>query len=90
MSDFPKIKCDTIGYRKGYIAVTPGIHAGCINIESWDVHADVDLAEMDIFNGDFSDDAFRGNTEIEMNIEEARELVKQMQAAIAILESGKA
>lgn len=77
-----KIKCNNIDYRKGYIEVTPGIHDRCVNIEVWEIHVDIDLAITDIDEDSFPGKAVIANTEIEMNIAEAEELVNALQLSI--------
>ena len=82
-----RIKCDNIEYRKGYIEVSPNVHEGCINLEAWDIHSEADLKNTDIDNDDFSDELVRANTEIEMSLFEAKELVAQLQKAIDDVQS---
>ena len=82
MTGSKMIKCNNVDYRKGYIEITPCIHEGCINIETWDIHVDVDLSTIEIGDDDFPEDGVTGNTEIEMNITEAEHLVTQLQMAI--------
>ena len=77
-----KIQCNMIGYRKGFVEVTPGIHDGCINLETWETHPDVDISNMDVADQQFPDDGITGNTELEMSIEAAEKLIGALQAAI--------
>ena len=77
-----KLKCDNIEYRKGYIEISPNIHNGYVNIETWGVDADVDLKTLDIDDENFQDDFITANTEIEMSIDEVEALVVQLQSAI--------
>ncbi|MBT8137966.1 MAG: hypothetical protein KJO54_13200 [Gammaproteobacteria bacterium] len=78
-----RIKCDTIGHRKGLIEITPGIHGKCINIETWSIHPDIDLSKRDIRDANFPDEGVTGNTEIELTAEQARSLIKMLQSALA-------
>lgn len=80
-----KIKCDNVDYQKGYIEVTHGIHGGCINIEAWDVQVDVDLSSIEIGDDDFPENGVTGNTEIEMSILEAEQLIAELQSAVTQL-----
>lgn len=80
-----KIKCDNVDYRKGYIEVSGDIHKGFINLETWTIHPDTDISVSDSAFGDLPDEAFTGNTEIELNIDEAQLLVNFLQEAIAKL-----
>jgi len=83
MDEPKKIKCDNVDYRKGYIEVTPGIHDNCINIETWDVHVDIDLSKIEIGDDDFPENGITGNTEIEMSVSEAELLISELQNAVA-------
>ena len=42
-----RLKCDSVPYRKGFIEVVGGIHDGCVNLESWVIHAERELDEID-------------------------------------------
>ena len=85
MEEPKKIKCNNVDYRKGYIEVTPGIHDGCINIEAWDVHVDVDILSIEISDDNFPENGVTGNTEIEMSISEAEQLIEELQSAVTQL-----
>lgn len=78
-------KCNEIRYRKGFIEVVGGIHDGCINLETWGIHPDVDISSIDRPGQTSSDDEITGNTELEMSVETAEALVKALQAAICEL-----
>ena len=56
-----RIKCDNVEYRKGFIEITAGIHAGCINLETWGIDGKVDLSKLDIRDAGFSEDGITGN-----------------------------
>lgn len=77
-----RIKCDNVGHRKGYVEITPGIHDGCINLETWSVREEVDLVRHDIRDAGFPDDGVTGNTEIELNLDQARALIRLLEQAI--------
>ena len=83
----PKIRCNVINYRKGFVEVTPGIHSGCINLETWEAHPDVDISNRDVTDEQFPDDGIVGNTELEMSIEAAEELIEALQAAICEMQA---
>ncbi len=78
-----KIKCNNVEYRKGFIEVIPNIHDGCINIETWDVHVDIDITNIELEDENFPEEGITNNTEIEMNVNEAEELVRRLKVAIA-------
>ncbi len=78
-----KIKCNNVEYRKGFIEVIPNIHDGCINIETWDVHVDIDITNIELEDENFPEEGVTNNTEIEMNVNEAEELVRRLKVAIA-------
>ena len=78
-----KIKCNNVEYRKGFIEVIPNIHDGCINIETWDVHVDIDITNIELEDENFPEEGVTNNTEIEMNVNEAEELIRRLKVAIA-------
>lgn len=82
-----KIKCNSVNYRKGYIEVSGDIHEGCINIETWNIHPDSDISGS-VFD-QLSDKAFLANTEIELSVDNAKELLKLLQEAITEAETLK-
>lgn len=85
MKKYQRIKINNVNYRKGYIEVYAGIHDTFINIESWDINPDIDLSKIDISDKDFPISGIAGNTELELNIQEAEELIRQLQSAISIV-----
>lgn len=40
-----RFKCNSISYRKGYIEVVADIHAGLINMETWNIHSELGITE---------------------------------------------
>jgi hypothetical protein len=82
MNDSKLIKCDHVNYRKGYIEIVPKIHKGCINIESWDIDTDYDISNIDIYDNQFPTDKVLANTEIELTIAQAEELINNLKWAI--------
>ena len=84
-----KFRCDTIYYRKGFVEITPGIHAGCINLECWQIQNDLDISGMDLLDQRIADEAITANVELELSVETAEALVVALQAAIhAVRASG--
>ena len=81
----PKIKCLDVRYRQGFVEVA-NVHAGCVNLEVWNAHPDTDLGDSSLES--IPDAAIVGNTEIELNVEEATHLVQLLHAAIAKAASG--
>lgn len=79
------IKCNSIEYRKGYIEVLGGIHTDCVNLEVWNIHPDVDITDIELGDDSMSDDAVISNTEIELTIEKAELLVRQLTEAIRVV-----
>jgi len=84
-----KIKCNSINYRKGFIEVLANIHSGCINIETWSIHPDADISEQGLVFNEIPYEYFTGNTEIELNLKNAEELLTSLQKAILELKTGK-
>ena len=90
MEDSTKIKCNVVSYRKGFIEVIPEIHPGCINIETWEIQSEINLEGIDFGDGQLPDSAFSANTEIEMGLPEAKQLVALLISAIEKIEAGDA
>ncbi|MEM1177744.1 MAG: hypothetical protein AAGM22_05335 [Acidobacteriota bacterium] len=66
--------------RQGFIELTPGIHPGCVNVETWHLGAESDLTGASWVT-DLSDTAPQlGNTEIELSVHEARRLAQALRA----------
>jgi hypothetical protein len=82
----PKIRCHDIRYRQGFIEVAPGIHAEHINLEVWNIHPDWDISETLFDDANLNDSAFVGNVELEINLQQAKELVARLQAGIREIE----
>jgi len=87
MESSAKIKCNAISYRKGFIEVLPEIHPGCINIETWEIQSKFDLDGVDFEDSQLPDSAFVANTEIEMGLPEAKQLVAVLLKAIEQIEA---
>lgn len=83
-----KIKCDNVNYRKGYIEVSSDIHKGYLNIEAWNIHPDVDISDNLSFD-QVDDEAFTGNIEIELNLENAKELFDELEKFLAKKRNGE-
>jgi hypothetical protein len=78
-----KIRSNVINYRKGFVEFTPLIHDGCINIETWHVHPDIDISSLDIGDGRFPDGGVIANTELELSIEAAEQMIEALQSGIS-------
>lgn len=77
-----QIKCDAVKYRQGFIEVA-NVHEGCINLEVWNVHPDINIATAaSVVSTSIADVDVIGNTEIELNIEQAKALVQLLEAWI--------
>ena len=78
-----KMKCNNIYYRKGYIEVISNIHDDCINLEVTTIHPDIDISNIELTDPEFPDNAVISNTEIEINIEEAKQLIEFLKSSIS-------
>lgn len=78
------IKCNAIAYRKGFIEVRGDIHKGCVNLEVWNIHPEVDITDIDLGSDLMPEGAVTGNTEIELPIEKAELLVQWLTEAIKV------
>lgn len=83
------VKCNVINYRKGFVEITHNIHDGCINLETWGVHPDVDITMTDIADASFPDAGITGNTELEMSVENTESLINALQAAVRSIQNGE-
>jgi hypothetical protein len=88
MTTTAAILCHGISYRQGFIEVRHGIHPGYVNIESWMVDSSVDVAGLDPSADGLSDPTVVANTELELSLASAHELVRQLQQAILLIENG--
>jgi hypothetical protein len=77
-----RLKCNSIGYRKGFIEVSANIHPGCINLETWDIESHVDISGIDIRDEDFPGATVQANSELELDVMTAEKLVEALQLAI--------
>ena len=77
-----RINCNNISYRKGYIEVVADVHEGLINMESWNIHSEVNITERMLGEYDFPIDGVVGNTELELSVNEAKLLIKRLEFAI--------
>ncbi|MET0063683.1 MAG: hypothetical protein ABW176_15450 [Candidatus Thiodiazotropha endolucinida] len=77
-----KIKCNSIDYRKGFLEVSYNVHDAYINLEVWNIHPDTDISGESTEFEDISEELFTGNTEIEMSIDEAEQLLKKLKECI--------
>jgi hypothetical protein len=84
---FPKIHCKSISYRSGFIEVVPNIHPGHVNIEVWNLHPDYDRRARDIADECIADTDVIGNAEIELDLHQAKELVRLLGMAISAAEN---
>lgn len=86
---FPiRLKCASIPYRKGFLEVTPGIHNEHINLEAWQIAPDTNLKDaLWVDDPGLGDPSVISNCEIEMTVDEARELVDATLEALRLVES---
>ena len=83
-----QIKCDVVQYRQGFIQVA-NVHTGCVNLEVWNIHPDASIAAvLQVASESISDADVVANTEIELSVVQAKELVRQLEAAIGEIERG--
>lgn len=83
---FPKIYCNSVSYRAGFVEVRPNIHPGHVNIEIWNLHPHHDRRVTDIADECIADTDVTGNTEIELDLVQAKELVRLIGMAIEAAE----
>jgi hypothetical protein len=78
----PKIYCNSVSYRSGFVQVLPNVHSGHINLEVWNLHPDHDKRAIDITDVCLADADVTANTEIELDVAQAKELVRLLSVAI--------
>ena len=83
------IRCNAIDYRQGFIEVQSRIHKDCINIETWQVDADINITAVGLSDGGITNDNIIGNTEIELSLKNAEQLITLLQDAINTVKSGR-
>ena len=76
------LKANSIGYRQGFIEVIGNIHPNSINIETWNINPDRNIEELSIDDEEIKDEDFCGNTEIELNIDQVKELIRMLEKEI--------
>lgn len=81
-----KIRCNDVRYRQGFVEVVSGIHPQHINLEVWNMHADMNISGKSLESPSIPDDAIVANTEVELNLEQAKALVEVLQASIQEVE----
>lgn len=85
-----RFACDAVSYRKGYIEISLEIHKNCINIETTQIHPDFEviapLLDPEPSTALLPDEAFVGNTELEMSLETAKNFLKTLAEYISDLE----
>jgi len=86
MSKPPRIRCDSISYRKGFIEVIEGIHDGLVNVETWRVPPAVDASKMALDGSNWEEGQVQGNTELELTPTQARALAQALLAAANLAE----
>jgi hypothetical protein len=83
---FPKICCKSVSYRSGFVEVRPNVHPGHVNIEVWNLQPNHDQRATDLADDCIGDGDVTGNTEIELDIIQAKELVRLLSVAIEAAE----
>ena len=83
-TQLPMIRCNGISYRQGFIEVSAGILADHVNVEIWNVHPDTNISDLVRVDQVVSDNAFIGNTEVELTIREANALIESLRRAIQL------
>lgn len=84
-----RIRCNDIRYRQGFVEVVSGIHPHRINLEVWNVHPDLDISGLSFDSPAIPEGAFTANAEVELDLDQAKALVKVLQASIEELERAR-
>lgn len=86
MATSTTVRCSGISYRQGFIEVRHGIHPGFINVESWMMDPTADVSRLEPATAGLPDTVVIANTELELSVASARELVSLLQQAIQTVE----
>ena len=74
-----RIRCSGVNYRQGFIEVTAFIHDNKINLETWQVDPSAQIDGVDwVDDVSISDSDITANCEIELSIEDARNLANSL------------
>lgn len=84
------LRCNDIDYRQGFIEVTANIHPGHVNIETWNLDPGLDISTTVIRSTPLPEGAVIGNTEIELNLQQAKALIQSLQLAVESAEQSLA
>jgi hypothetical protein len=88
MPDRFRVRCDAVKYRQGFIEVLGQIHPGLVNVETWHVSAEADIAGLDVESERLTDADFVASTELELTPAQARSLAAALVAAANAAERG--
>lgn len=80
------IKCTGVSYRQGFVEVVVGIHPKHINLETWSVSSDAKLTGTP---GSLPEGSITANTELELDLKQARALIAALEAAVQIISRGE-
>jgi hypothetical protein len=80
------VRCSGVPYRQGFIEVGPGVHPGFINIECWMIDPKAGVFQLEPASDELPDSVVIANTELELSVARARELVVLLQQAIRMIE----
>lgn len=87
MLDPFRVQCNAVNYRQGIIEVIGGIHPGLVNLETFQLHVDVNLSGDDP-ESKLTDNNYTANTELELTPPQARSLAAALLAAAEEAEQG--
>lgn len=88
MPDRFRVRCDAVAYRHGFVEVISQIHPGLVNVETWELSAEADIAGIEVESERLTDADFVANTELELTPEQARSLAAALVAAAEAAEAG--
>ena len=74
MTSPTRIRTNVVPYRKGFVEVSSSVNKGHVNLESWEVHAEVDISDHEWVTDLSSDEAVIANIEMEFSPCDARRL----------------
>ncbi|MGE0624570.1 MAG: hypothetical protein AB7I04_14270 [Pseudomonadales bacterium] len=86
MTKSTTVRCNGIPYRQGILEVRHDMHPGFINLECWMLDPAIDITRLEPAAAELPDSAVIANTELELSLAQAGELVRLLQEAIRMVE----
>ncbi len=87
MPDRFRVRCNSVKYRQGFIEVIGHIHAGLVNIETWQISVEADISGLFPGSEELDYKSFEANTELELTPAQARLMAEALVIAADFAEN---